>query len=362
MSGPLAGLRVLELGGIGPGPHAAMLLADLGADVVRVDRPAGGFKVGAVDWMLRNRRLVAADIKTDEGMATMRALLDSADVVIEGFRPGVAERLGIGPEQALATNPGLIYARMTGWGQDGPWATVAGHDINYIGLTGALGAIRRAGSAPTPPLNLVGDFGGGSMFLVFGIMAALYERQSSGRGQVVDANIVDGTTTLAQFVFGMISEGVWFDRPVSNLLDTACPFYDTYECADGEYMAVGSLEPQFYAALLKGLDIASEELPAQYDRSGWPVLRERFTAVFRTRTREEWAGHFEGTDACVTPVLSWTEATSHPHLVGRETHVEIDGVVQAAPSPRFSRSRPDLPTAPPSEASALDQVLKSWIR
>lgn len=362
MSGPLSGLRVLELGGIGPGPHAAMMLADLGADVVRVDRPSGGLKVapGQADWMLRNRRLVGADMKTEEGMATVKALFDAADVVIEGFRPGVAERLGIGPADVHATNPRLIYARMTGWGQDGPWAKVAGHDINYISLTGALGAIRKAGGPPVPPLNLLGDFGGGSMFCVFGILAALYERQSSGQGQVVDANIVDGATTLAQMVFGLMSGGAWVDQPAANLLDTGCPFYDTYECADGGYLAVGPLEPQFYAAFLDGLGLAGADLPSQYDRSGWPVLRERFTTLFKSRTRDEWAKHFEGTDACVTPVLSWIEATQHPHPVGRGTHIEVDGVVQAAPAPRFSRSAPATPTAPPSTTTPLEDVLASW--
>ncbi len=364
MSGPLSGLRVLELGGIGPGPHAAMMLADLGADVVRVDRPSGGLKVapGQKDWMQRNRRLVGADMKTAEGMATMRALFDAADVVIEGFRPGVAERLGIGPADVHATNPGLIYARMTGWGQNGPWAKVAGHDINYLGLTGALGAIRKAGGPPVPPLNLLGDFGGGSMFLVFGILAALYERQTSGQGQVVDAAIVDGTSTLSQMIYGLMSGGAWVDQPASNLLDTGCPFYDTYECSDGGYVAVGPLEPQFYAAFLDGLGLAAGDLPAQYDRGGWPVLREKFTAIFASRTRDEWAKHFEGTDACTTPVLSWGEAAAHPHLVGRKTHIEVDGVLQVAPSPRFSRSLPATPTAPPEETTALDEVLASWQR
>jgi alpha-methylacyl-CoA racemase len=364
MSGPLVGLRVLELGGIGPGPHAAMMLGDLGADVVRVDRPSGGLKVapGAVDWTQRNRRRVAADMKTDEGMATMRALFDAADVVVEGFRPGVAERLGIGPADVMATNPGLIYARMTGWGQDGPWAKVAGHDINYIGLTGALNAFQKADSGPVPPMNLVGDFGGGSMFLVFGILAALYERQSSGQGQVVDANIVDGVSVLSQFIWGLLPTGFWVDKPASNLLDTGCPFYDTYRCSDGGWMAVGALEPQFYAELLSGLGIAGEDLPKQNDRSGWPVLRARFTELFASRTRDEWTKVFDGTDACTTPVLSWGEAAQHPHLQGKGTLVEIDGVTQAAPAPRFSRTVPATPTTPPSGETPLDEVLASWQR
>ncbi len=292
MSGPLRGLRVLEVGGIGPGPHAAMMLADLGADVVRVDRPSGGLELvpaGKRDWMMRGRRLVAADLKSENGLAAVRALLDAADVLIEGFRPGVTERLGFGPAQAHATNPGLIYARMTGWGQDGPWAKLAGHDINYIGLTGGLNAFRKDGGPPVPPINTFGDFGGGSMFLVMGVLAALHERASSGLGQVVDANIVDGTSVLLQMVWSLRGAGLWSDAPASNLLDTGCPFYDAYECADGQYVAVGSLEPQFYAEMLAGLGLAGEDLPAQYDRTGWPALRARFTAEFASRTRDEWA-------------------------------------------------------------------------
>jgi alpha-methylacyl-CoA racemase len=341
-----------------------MMLADLGADVVRVDRPSGGLKVGAGarDWMQRSRRRVAADMKTDEGMATMRALFSTADVVIEGFRPGVAERLGIGPADFQASNPGLIYARMTGWGQHGPWAKAAGHDINYISVTGALKAFQKADSGPVPPLNLVGDFGGGSMFLVFGILSALYERQSSGRGQVVDAGIVDGTSTLAQMVWGLMESGTWVDKPAANLLDTGCPFYDTYQCSDGEWMAIGPLEPQFYAELLKGLGLEGEDLPRQNDRSGWPTLRARFTEVFASRTRDEWAKVFDGTDACTTPVLSWAEAAQHPHLVGRKTIIDVDGVPQAAPAPRFSRSVPADPIAPPTTDTPLDEVLESWRR
>ncbi len=362
-SAPLAGLKVLELGGIGPGPHAAMMLADLGADVVRVDRPSGGLKVtpaGKVDWMQRGRRLVAADMKTDEGMATIRALLDAADVLIEGFRPGVAERLGVGPADAHASNPGLIYARMTGWGQQGPWAKVAGHDINYIGLTGGLNSFRSGDGPPVPPANMFGDFGGGSVFLVMGVLAALHERASSGLGQVVDANIVDGTSVLLQMVWSLRGAGLWSDTPASNLLDTGCPFYDTYECADGKYMAVGPLEPQFYAAMLDGLGLAGEDLPAQYDKSGWPVLRARFTEIYASRTRDEWAKHFDGTDGCVTPVLSFGEVASHPHNAERGTLIELGGIVQAAPAPRFSRSEPGTPSTPPTAATPLDEVLRSW--
>jgi alpha-methylacyl-CoA racemase len=361
--GPLDGLRVVEFGGIGPGPHAAMLLADLGADVVRVERPAGGLQLlapDARDWLLRGRRSVAADLKDPAGRDTVLRLTDRADVVIEGFRPGVAERLGVGPEQTRARNPRLVYARMTGWGQDGPLAQRAGHDINYISLTGALHAFRTADSRPTPPLNLVGDFGGGSMFLVMGILAALFERQRSGEGQVVDAAMVDGTSVLMQMVWALRAQGIWRDEPASNLLDTGAPFYDTYACADGGYVAVGALEPQFYAALLAGLGLDATELPAQYDPAGWPVLRERFTAAFASRTRDEWTGVFGDTDACVTPVLSLAEAPEHPHVAARGTLVELDGVLQAAPAPRFSRSVPGTPTTPPSPGGDTDAVLAEW--
>jgi alpha-methylacyl-CoA racemase len=361
--GPLQGLRVLEFGGIGPGPHAAMVLADLGADVVRVERPSGGLTVlppDARDWLLRGRRSVAADLKDPAGLHTVRRLLDAADVVVEGFRPGVAERLGIGPDEALARNPRLVYARMTGWGQDGPLAQRAGHDINYISLTGALHSFRTAGARPTPPINLVGDFGGGSMFLVTGILAALWERSSSGRGQVVDAAMVDGTSVLMQMVWALRAQGVWRDEPASNLLDTGAPFYDTYACADGGYVAVGALEPQFYAELLTGLGLAAEALPGQYDPAGWPVLRERFTAAFASRPRDEWADAFAGTDACVTPVLSLAEAPRHPHLAARGTLTEVDGVLQAAPAPRFSRTVPDTPASPPRPGADTDTVLAEW--
>ncbi|MGQ0632785.1 MAG: CaiB/BaiF CoA transferase family protein [Sporichthyaceae bacterium] len=363
MTGPLRGLRILELGGIGPGPHAAMLLADLGADVVRVDRPSGGLRVtprGTRDWTQRGRRTVAADLKTEAGRAALLALFDVADVVIEGFRPGAAERMGIGPADMHARNPRLIYARMTGWGQDGPLARRAGHDINYIGLTGALNAFRKGDSAPTPPINLLGDFGGGSMFLVLGIMSALYERASSGKGQVVDAAIIDGTSVLTQMIWGLRSVGLWSDEPGVNLLDGGCPFYDTYPCADGRYVAVGPLEPQFYAEMVGGLGLDIADLPPQMDRAGWPRLRETFTAAFAAKTRDEWAAHFVDTDACVTPVLAFDEVAAHPHMAARGTVAEIGDVVQAAPAPRFSRTPAGAPATPPDAPSDLDDVLKSW--
>ncbi|HEX6339267.1 MAG TPA: CaiB/BaiF CoA-transferase family protein [Jiangellaceae bacterium] len=330
---PLAGLRVVELGGIGPGPHTAMLFADLGADVVRFVR-----RGGEPYDILPGRRQVEVDLKDSAGTSTAWELIESADVLIEGFRPGVAERLGFGPDECLDRNPKLVYARMTGWGQDGPLAQQAGHDINYIGLTGVLHAIGTAGGRPTPPLNLVGDFGGGSMYLAVGVLSALWERERSGRGQVVDAAIVDGTSSLAQQFWILRGLGLWTDERAANLLDTGAPFYDTYECADGRYVAVGALEPRFYAALLAGLGLAGESLPAQHDKGAWPVLRKRFADVFATRTRDEWAEVFAGTDACVTPVLSFAEAAEHPHLRARGTIVTVDGVPRAAPAPRFSHA------------------------
>ncbi|WP_233159566.1 CaiB/BaiF CoA-transferase family protein [Pseudonocardia sp. MH-G8] len=363
-NGPLAGLKVVELAGIGPGPHAAMILADLGADVVRVDRPSGGLQLGttgAPDPTLRGRRRVAADLKDAAGRETVLRLVEHADVLLEGYRPGVTERLGVGPAECHARNPRLVYARMTGWGQDGPLAARAGHDINYISLTGALHAIGRAGERPVPPLNLVGDFGGGSMLLVTGVLAALWEAQRSGQGQVVDAAMVDGASLLVQMVWGMRGQGAWSDGRGENLLDGHAPFYDTYTCSDGRHVAIGPLEPQFYAALLSGLGLDGEDLPAQYDRAGWPTLRARFTEVFASRTRDEWAQVFADSDACVTPVLAFSEVPGHPHLAARDTVVERDGVAQAAPAPRFSRTPATVPPAP-TDPETVDQVLTDWTR
>jgi alpha-methylacyl-CoA racemase len=363
----LSGLRVLELGGIGPGPHAAMLLGDLGADGVRIERPVGGLQVNAPenDWMRRNRRSISADLKTPDGLALALRLVAQADVLIEGFRPGVTERLGIGPDVCFARNPRLIYARMTGWGQDGPLAAQAGHDINYLSLTGVLNAIGPAAGRPTPPLNLVGDFGGGSTYLVMGILAALFERERSGAGQVVDAAIVDGVTSLSQGLWSSRATGGWVDERESNLLDGGAPFYGTYRCADDQYVAVGSIEPQFYALLIEGLglgtaDLRAHDLPDQWDKVNWPALRERFAAVFLTRTRAEWTAQFGGSDACVTPVLSMTEASTDAHLRGRGTLRAIGGVVQAAPAPRFSRSVPAEPTAPSRLGADTEAVMVDW--
>ena len=346
-AGPLVGVRVVELGGIGPGPHAAMVLADLGADVVRVERPAGGLELGDPDrdLVLRNRRSVAVDVKTPEGRDAVLDLVVRADVLVDVFRPGVAERLGLGPDACLARRPELVYARMTGWGQDGPWADRVGHDVNYLGLTGTLHALGRAGGPPTFPVNLVADYGGGSMLLLVGVLAALVERQRSGRGQVVDAAMVDGVSLLSQPLWSMRAQGAWPGDRGTNLLDGGAPFYDVYPCADGRYVAVGALEPQFYAALLAGLGLADADLPARHDRSGWPGLRAAFAAAFASRGRDEWAAAFDGTDACVTPVLEPGEVASHPHLAARGTVVEVDGVPRAAPAPRFSRT-PAGPAGP----------------
>ncbi len=362
MPGPLVGLRVIELAGIGPGPHAAMLLADLGADVVRVERPSGGLQLAPreSDQMLRGRRSVALDLKNPADRETMLSLVERADVLVEGLRAGVTERLGVGPADCHARNPRLVYARMTGWGQHGPLAHRAGHDINYLSLTGVLHAIGHAETRPVPPLNLVGDFGGGSMFLIVGVLAALWERERSGVGQVIDAAMLDGVSVLAQMFWSLRACGLWSDQRGRNLLDSGAPFYDTYLCADGRYVAVGALEPQFYSALLEGLGQSGQSLPGQLDLDGWPVLRERFTEVFASRTRDEWVAIFEGTDACVTPVLSFAEVPTHPHCAARSTVIELEGVPQAAPAPRFSRTAPERPTPPPQPGADTAAVLADW--
>lgn len=361
--GPLAGLRVVELAGIGPAPHAAMVLADLGADVVRVDRPAGRSlqfgPPGSADAVLRGRRSVAADLKTGVGRVLVLDLAARADVLLEGLRPGVAERLGVGPRECLTRNPRLVYGRITGWGQHGPRAHEAGHDINYIGLVGALHAIGRADAPPPPPLNLVGDYGGGSMLLLVGILAALWERASSGRGQVIDAAMVDGTALLTQMTLALRGMAAWTDDRASNLLDGAAPFYRTYVCADGRYVAVGALEPQFFASLVDGLGLHPAEVGGQHDRSGWPGMRRAFADRFATRTRDEWAAHFAGAEACVTPVLSFAEAAAEPHLTARGTYLQADGIVQAAPAPRFSRTPAPPPATGPIPVDAAE-ILNSW--
>ena len=365
--GPLAGVRVIELAGIGPGPFAAMLLADMGAEVVRVDRAQsvgrGDPSSPPVDPLLRGRRSIGVDLKRQEGVEALLRLVESADALIEGFRPGVTERMGLGPDVCLARNPRLVYGRMTGWGQEGPYAHTAGHDINYIALAGALEAVGRKGQPPTPPLNLVGDFGGGAMFLAFGVVCALLEARATGEGQVVDAAMVDGAATLMSMFYGMKAMGVWGPERGTNLLDTGAHFYDVYECADGGYVSVGSIEPQFYAELLRltGLESTWDgDLPSQHDRSQWPALKERIAAVFREKTRDEWCALMEGTDVCFAPVLSLDEAHAHPHNVARGTFTEVAGVRQPAPAPRFSRTQATIARPPASPGQHTDEVLGDW--
>lgn len=349
--GPLQGLNVLEIASIGPGPFAAMMLADMGAKVLRVDRADG---VGAADEpdprfqvLNRGRSSIALDLKHPAAIAAVLKLVAQADVLIEGFRPGVMERLGLGPADCEGVNPRLIYGRMTGWGQSGPLSPAAGHDINYIALTGALHAIGREGEAPVPPLNLVGDYGGGSLYLIAGILAALFERERSGKGQVVDAAIVDGAASLASFMFGGLKRGSWSVERGHNYLDGGRHYYDVYETKDGRYISVGSIEPKFYALLLDLIGLNADDLPAQNDTAGRMTLRERFAAVFRQRTRDEWCSLLEGTDACFAPVLTALEAPLHPHNIARNTFIEVAEVPQPAPAPRFSRT----PQAPPALAT-----------
>lgn len=361
--GPLQGVKVVELAGIGPGPFAAMMLADMGADVIRVDRAGSvpaDFSKQNLELFNRGRRSVAVDLKKPDGVESVLRLVEQADALLEGFRPGVTERLGLGPDVCLARNPRLVYGRMTGWGQEGPMAQAAGHDINYIALAGALAHIGRAGDKPTPPLNLVGDFGGGGMLLAFGLVCGILEARNSGRGQVVDAAMVDGAATLMTMMWAFSSLGMWSEDRGQNVLDTGAPFYDTYETADGKYVAIGSLEPQFYAEFLQRTGVDVSDLPAQMDPSGWPELRERFTELFKTKTRDEWCELLEGTDACFAPVLPMSEARHHPHLVHRRTIVEYDGVAQPAPSPRFSRTTPEIQRPPAWPGQHTDEVLADW--
>jgi alpha-methylacyl-CoA racemase len=360
MGGPLAGIKVIELAGIGPSPYAAMLLADLGADVLRLER-ADPDAAGEPYWDLltRSRPSVAVNLKHDRGRELVLDLAESADALIEGFRPGVTERLGLGPTDLAARNPRLVYGRMTGWGQDGPLASTAGHDINYIAISGALWPIGRAGERPTPPLNLVGDFGGGGMLLAFGVLAGILSARASGTGQVVDAAMVDGSASLMAMTYSFLAAGLWREERGANLLDTGAHFYEVYECSDGRYVAVGAIERQFYEVLLDGLGLADADLPAQMDRAQWPAMKERFAAIFATRTRDEWAARFDGTDACVSPVLSPLEAARHPHNVARGTFVG-DEVVQPGPAPRFSATPGAVSAAPRTPGSGTRTALVSW--
>ena len=360
MPGPLAGFKVVEFAGIGPGPFCAMLLADLGAEVLCIARPGGQGAAGPV--LGRSRQTVELDLRQPEGAQQALALVAKADALIEGFRPGVMERLGLGPDVCLAANPRLVYGRMTGWGQHGPLAHAAGHDINYIAITGALQAIGRRGEAPVPPLNYVGDFGGGAMLLAVGLLSALLEAGRSGQGQVVDAAMTDGAALLSAMMFGFKAQGQWRNERGTNLLDGGAFFYDTYACADGRYLALGPIEPQFYAELRHRVGLADDpDFDRQMDPRAWPALREKLAAVLRTRTRDEWCAVLEGTDACVAPVLDWDEAPRHPHNLARQTFVSVDGVVQPAPAPRFSRSTPDAPQAGrPADAASLAELRRRW--
>ena len=366
MSGPLTGYRIIEIAGIGPGPFAAMLLADMGAEVIRVER-AQNVRGPAPDTphfdvMLRGRRNIALDLKQPDGVATLLDLVEKADALIEGFRPGVMERLGVGPDECLARNPKLVFGRMTGWGQDGPYAQAAGHDINYISLAGALAHIGRAGEAPVPPLNLVGDFGGGGMFLAYGVVCALLEAQRSGKGQVVDTAMVDGAAVLMSMFWSFRTMGVHDENARgTNLLDTGAHFYDVFECSDGTYISLGSIEPQFYAELLQRTGLTDDpEFAQQMNKAMWPKLKDRLREIFLTRTRAEWCAEMEMTDVCFAPVLTMGEAAQHPHNIARGTFVEIAGIAQPAPAPRFSRTAAEIVSAPAHPGQHSREILTDW--
>ncbi len=364
MSGPLAGVRIIEVAGIGPGPFGGMMLADAGADVLRIDRADRAVHPPRtephVDVLGRGRRSVAVDLKHPEAAALVLRLVERADALTEGFRPGVAERLGLGPDVCLARNPKLVYARMTGWGQDGPMAPRAGHDIDYISLAGALEPIGRAGERPVPPLNLVGDFGGGGMLMAYGICAALVSAQRTGRGQVIDVAMVDGAAALMAMTYTLRATGMWTDDRGTNLLDTGAPFYEVYETSDGKYLGVGAIETQFYAELIRLLGFKDDELPDQNDRARWPEMKERFAEVFASRTRAEWEEVFVGSDACVAPVLSPGEAPEHPHNRARSTFIEVAGQVQPAPAPRFLGTPGEVQRPPPNPGQHGDEALVDW--
>ena len=367
MAGPLAGIRVVEMVGLGPCPFAAMMLADMGAEVIRIDRksapgadnpfPMLGTKF---DVMARGRRSLALDLKLPAAKEVVLALLDQADVVLEGFRPGVMERLGFGPDVCHARNPKLVYGRVTGWGQHGPLAQAAGHDLNYIALTGMLHAMGRADTPPAPPLNLVGDFGGGAMMLAFGVVCAVLEARGSGKGQVVDAAMTDGAALLGAMMYGLRAFGSWHDGRETNMLDGGAPFYDSYACADGKFITIGSIEPQFYALLLKLTGATDPAFHAQMDETNWPQMKQRFAALFKTRGRDDWCAVLEGTDVCFAPVLDMAEAPAHPHNAARGTFIEVEGVIQPAPAPRFSRSTPQVRAAASKPGADSAAILADW--
>ncbi len=369
MTGPLAGLRVIEMLGLGPGPFAAMMLADMGAEVVRVQRRADTASAAQqvfpllgsrYDVLGRSRRVITLDLKSPQDQATLLALSDKADALIEGYRPGVMEKLGLGPEVCLQRNPRLVYGRMTGWGQSGPLAHSAGHDINYLALSGMLQAMGRPDSPPAPPLNLVADFGGGGMLLAFGVVCALLEARQSGQGQVVDAAMTEGSALLGAMLYGFQAAGAWSLQRGSNLLDGAAHFYDTYACADQRYMAVGAIEPAFYQQLLQLAGIDASQLPAQFDRAGWAAAKQQLAKVFATKTQAQWCELLEGSDACCAPVLDMQNAPLHPHAKARSSFVELDGVVQPAPAPRFSRTQPDVPAQSAHQNDESAAILRDW--
>ena len=362
--GPLQGVKVIELAGIGPAPMCAMLLSDMGAEVLRVDRTeASGLGLGGDpkhELLNRGRRSVAINIKTDQGRETVLRLIEQADGLIEGFRPGVMERLGLGPNECLARNPALVFGRMTGWGQEGPIAHAAGHDINYIALTGALHAIGPRGQAPLHPLNLVGDFGGGALYLAFGMVCGILEARGSGQGQVVDAAMTDGAASLMTMFYGMLASGRWNDRRASNPVDGGSHFYRVYETKDGQFVSIGSIEAKFYAELLRLTGLEDRNLPAQFDAERWDDVAAELSAVFKTKTRDEWTAIMEGTDVCFAPVLSMTEAPNHPQIRARDTFVEYDGITQPGPAPRFSRTVPEIQRPPPAPGEHTDAALADW--
>jgi alpha-methylacyl-CoA racemase len=364
MSGPLDGVKVIELAGIGPGPMCAMLLSDMGAEVIRVDRLApadlGIDRGRKYNVLNRGRRSIAVDLKTPEGVEVVLKLADEADALIEGFRPGVTERLGLGPDVCHARNPRLVYGRMTGWGQDGPLASAAGHDINYIALTGVLDSIGTEGGPPVPPLNLVGDFGGGALYLALGVCAGIIEARTSGQGQVIDAAMVDGAASLLAAVYGIHGSGGWNDQRGTNVLDTGAHFYGTYECSDGNWISIGSIEGKFHAELLEKLGLTDDDIPNRNDRARWKEHKLRLTELFLSKTRDEWCEIMEGTDICFAPVLSMAEAPEHPHNVKRGTFIELEGVVQPGPAPRFSRTPGEVQGPVPDPGQHTDEVLGDW--
>lgn len=363
--GPLQGIRIIELAGIGPGPFAAMMLADMGADVIRVDRAShvsgGDPSAPPADVLNRGRRSIGIDLKSPDGVATLLRLVESADALVEGFRPGVAERGGYGPDVCLARNPKLVFGRMTGWGQTGPYSHTAGHDINYIALAGVLEHLGRAGEKPTPPINLVGDFGGGGMLMAFGIACGLLSAGRTGEGQVVDAAMVDGAAILMTMMWAFTHMGIWGPERGTNMLDTAAHYYDTYETSDHRFISIGSIEPQFYAELLRLTDLEGVELPHQQDKANWPAMKDRLTEIFASKTRDEWCGIMEGTDVCFAPVLSMSEAVEHPHNAERDTFIEVAGLTQPAPAPRFSSTPAEVQRPPSHAGQHTDEILGDWL-